>query len=349
MTTTSDMNWRTTTGRVSPLSLGIGISGTFIVIFLVLETWLGRWDALRADGNFSPFARVSTGVLRDVRLALVHCLLIGYLPAAFLLAMRNGRWTVLKLQKALQCTREECVGLAELVTLDKRWLLIMGVLGVSLAIVTPYVVPPVPIAPWSPSNWNPEIAWHRILGPPILVCLCWLGYAVVTVSMRLSRLAGKLQRVDLLDLSALAPFTRAGLTNSLLLIGALSISSLMLIETGFGATILLIGAPALVVAVLALVSPVRGVHKRIRQAKDVELQRINSAIATNPIATPNPETDQRRGELADLVAYRSLIENVPEWPFTTSTYARVTLYVFIPAVSWSLGIAAEEIVSRFLF
>lgn len=343
------MNWRNTFDRVSTVWLGIMISGSLIVIFLVLETAFGRWDALRADGNLSPFARVSTGVLRDIRLAIVHCLLIGYLPAAFLHAMRNGRRTVLKLQNALRCTREECVALAELVTLNGRWLLITGLLGLSLAIVNPYVVPPVPGAPWSPSSWNPEVAWHRILGPTILVFLCWLGYAVVTVSTRLSRLARKLHYIDLLDLSALAPFTRAGLTNSLLLIGALSIASLMLIETGFGATMLLIGGPALVVAVLALISPVRGVHRRIRQAKDAELQRINSAIATNPIASPGLDIDQRRGELADLVAYRSLIENVPEWPFTTSTYARLILYMFIPVVSWSVGIAAEEIVSRVLF
>ena len=342
------MNWRTTTDRVSPLWLGVVISGTLIVIFLVLQTVLGRWDALRADGNFGPFARVSTGVLRDTRLAIVHCLLIGYLPAALLHAMRNGQRTVLTLQGALNCTREECVALAEAVTLDGRWLLITGLLGFSLAIVNPYVAPPVPSAPWSLSNWNPEVAWHRILGPPILVCLCWLGYAVVTVSTRFSRLARELHHIDLLDLSALAPFTRVGLTNSLLLIGSLSVASLMLIETGFGATMLLIGGPALVVAVLALISPVRGVHRRIRQAKDAELKRLNGAIAEHPIAAQHLDADQRRGELADLVAYRNLIENVPEWPFTTSTYTRLILYMLIPVASWSLGLAAEEIVNRVL-
>jgi hypothetical protein len=53
--------------------------------------------------------------------------------------------------------------------------------------------------------------------------------------------------------------------------------------------------------------------------------------------------------MADIVAYRALVEDVPEWPFTTSTYARIFLYALIPLASWSIGIVAEEIVGRALF
>ena len=88
--------------RISPLWIGIGISGPLIVILLATETALGRWDGLLAEGEFNALARVSGGVLRDVRLAVVHCLLIGYLPAAFLHVMRNGRRTVLALRGALE-------------------------------------------------------------------------------------------------------------------------------------------------------------------------------------------------------------------------------------------------------
>ena len=38
-------------------------------------------------------------MLRDTRIAIVHCLVIGYLPAALLYAMRSARRTVLVLQK----------------------------------------------------------------------------------------------------------------------------------------------------------------------------------------------------------------------------------------------------------
>jgi hypothetical protein len=256
---------------------------------------------------------------------------------------------VLVLQDALSCTRKECESLAATVRLSTRGLIVTGLIGATLGFLTPYIALPIPEAPWSPSTWSVEVVWHRVLGPVILLCLCWLGYAVVTVSARLSRLARKLDRIDLLDLSALAPFTRLGLTNALLVIGGLSISSLMLLETGLGATALLIGGPTFAVAVLALLLPVRGVHQRIRQSKEEELRRVNDAISKQRSAFDSPDAGQRTGLLADLVAYRGLIEDVPEWPFTSSTYTRLFLYMLIPVVSWGLGILAEEIVGRAFF
>lgn len=343
------MTWRNTIDRLSPLWLGVAISGSLLVLFFSIETALGRWDGLRAAGDLHPFARVSTGILRDVRLAIVHCLLVGYLLAAFLYAMRNGRQAVLILQDALNCTREECLALAELVKLRPLWLVTSGIAGVLLALALPYLTPPVPNEPWNPSSWSPEVVWHRVLGPPMLVFLLWLWYAVVIVSTRFSRLATKLHSIDLLDLSSLAPFARVGLTNALLLIGALSIASLMLIESGLGFTIVLLGAPGTIVAVLAVVAPARGVHKRIRQSKNAELAQINKAIAETRNAFQDPGCDHSKGELADLIAYRGLIDEIPEWPFTTSTYARLVLYLLIPAVSWTLGVVFEEIVNRALF
>lgn len=335
--------------RISPLWIGIGISGSLIVILLATETALGRWDELLAGGEFDALARVSSGVLRDVRLAIVHCLVIGYLPAAFLHVMRNGRRTVLVLQGALDCTREECETLAASIRLSARGLVITGLIGFALAFASPYMVPPVQPTPWSPSAWTPEVAWHRILGPVIFVWQLWLVYAVVTVSVRMSRIAKKLSHIDLVDLAPLAPFTHLGHTNALLLIGLLSIWSLMMLETGFGQIMILIGGTTLVVTALALLSPVYGVHKRIHQSKEAELGWVNGEISKQRSAFQNSEAGRRSGEMADLVAYRSLVESVPEWPFTTSTYTRLILYLLIPVVSWSIGIVAEEIVGRALY
>lgn len=334
--------------RITPLWLGIGISGSLLIILLVIETVLGRWNVLQTGGEFDVLARASSGVLRDVRLAIVHCLVIGYLPAAFLHVVRSGRRTVLVLQGALDCTRDECKTLAASIRLSASGLVIFGLIGLLLSFAGPYMTLPVPLAPWNPSTWSPEVVWHRVLGPMTMMWAWWLGYAIVTVSVRMSRIAKKLSQIDLLDLSPLRPFTQQGLTNALLLIGALSIWSLMMLETGFRQMMWIIGGATLVGAVLALLSPVHGVHKRIVLSKEEELSKVTAKISKLRDSFQNSDVDRRGGEMADLVAYRGLVESVPEWPFTTSTYTRIILYALLPILTWSIGLFAEEIVGRIL-
>ena len=106
---------------ISPPWIGIGISGSLIVILLVTETALGRWDVLLTEGEFGALASFSNRVLRDIRLAIVLSLLMGYLPAAVLHVIRNGRRTVLVLQGALDCNREECEMLAASIRPQRAW------------------------------------------------------------------------------------------------------------------------------------------------------------------------------------------------------------------------------------
>lgn len=335
--------------RVSPLRLGIGISGSLVALLVISETVLGRWDLLLAGGDFDPLAREATGVLRDVRIAVVHCLLVGYLPAALLYVLQHGKRTVARLQGALNCTREECDRLARSIRLSRRGLLIATVVGTALAFLPPHFVEPVPEAPWDPQNWNAEIAWHRILGPLMGIGLAWLMYAIVVVSLRMSRIAQKLSKIDLLDLSSLSPFAQQGLTHALLLIGTLSISALMMLESGFVTLMTFIGSGTLVVAVLALLAPVRGVQRRVAEAKQAELDWAAAEITRlrDGLATADP--NRRSGDLADIVAYRNLVAGVSEWPFTGTTYARLFVYALIPLASWGLGVVAEEVIGRLLF
>ena len=151
--------------RVSPLKLGLAISGILITGLLVSETLLDRWAALLQEGPLDPFARRPGGVLRDRRLAVVHCLLAGYLPAAFLYVLRSGRKTVFALQDALACTKEECNEMANSIRFSRRGLFVAGMIGVAITFVTPYLVRPVPESIWNPAYWGAEVAWHRVLGP----------------------------------------------------------------------------------------------------------------------------------------------------------------------------------------
>lgn len=335
--------------RIYPLWLGVGISCSLVLLMFLIETVTGRWSGLFIGGEFDPLARVQGGMLRDIRIAIVHCLLMGYLPAALLCAMRSGRRTVLVLQKVLACTPEECEKLAVTVRLSKHSMVVIGLLAFIVALVTPYIIPPVPLTPWNPATWSPEVAWHRILGPLTMVWAWWLAYAIISVSVRMSRIAKSLVTIDLLDLSPLAPFTQQGLTNALLLIGSLSIWSLMMIETGFGQLMLVIGGATLAGTALALLAPVYGVHQRILQSKEQALSWVNAELTAEQATFLAPQADQESGRMADLVAYRSMVQSVSDWPFTLSTYARVALYVLLPIVTWGAGLVAEEILGRVFF
>jgi hypothetical protein len=340
------MRNRAITQDISPLWLGIGISGSLLLIMFVIETVLGRWSGFLVGGEFDPLAKVSQGMLRDLRIAIVLCLVIGYLPAAFLSVLRNGRRTVLVLRATLDCTLEECETLSASVKLSTRGLVITGLAGFLISLATPYLTPPVPEALWNPSTWSPEVAWHRILGPLTMVWAWWLAYAIITVSIRMSRIAKEMCRIDLLDLSPLAPFTQLGLTNALLLIGSLSIWSLMMIETGFGQMMFIIGGATLAGTAFALLAPVHGVHKRICRSKERELGWVNGEISEQQTSFHDTSADHPGGRMADLVAYRGMIDDVSEWPFTISTYSRIFIYVLLPIATWGIGLVAEQMMGR---
>ena len=108
------------------------------------------------------------------------------------------------------------------------------------------------------------------------------------------------------------------------------------------------GGVTFVVAVMALLGPVVGVHKQIRKSKESAMAWANGELSKKLSAFQNPDVSLTKGEVADLVTYQGLVERVPEWPFTLSTYARFVLYLLIPLLFWGIGIVAEEVVQRAL-
>jgi hypothetical protein len=90
------------------------------------------------------------------------------------------------------------------------------------------------------------------------------------------------------------------------------------------------------------------VHTRIRHSKDKELGRVNTEIAKHWKSFQHHDGNSSSGDMADLIAYRGLIESVPEWPFTSSTYTRLFLYALLPVATWGIGFFAEELVGRLI-
>ncbi len=333
----------------SPLRLGLTISGILLLALFVSETVLDRWPGIAQASQDGALARQTEGILRDLRIAIVHCLLAGYLPAAFVAVLSNGRRTVLELQEALDCTPEECGVLADSIRFSSAGLATAAVVGLIGAFTAPYIVTPVPEAPWSPASWSSEVAWHRTLGPWVGAWGAMLVYAIVAVSRRMSRLAIELKSINLFDLTPLLPFTQQGLGNALLLMGYVAISGLMLLtETGFGLISLVVGIVILAVAGIALVLPLRGVHRRITEAKETELEWVDDKLREQR-GVLKSGADRTSGDLSDLAAYRDLVCAVRDWPINTSSYVRFALYLLIPVISWAAAALVERFVDALVF
>ena len=96
----------------------------------------------------------------------------------------------------------------------------------------------------------------------------------------------------------------------------------------------------------ALLAPVYGVHKRISRSKERELGWVNGEISELQASFHGSSAGHPGGRMADPVAYRGMIEDVPEWPFTINTYSRILLYVLLPIATWGIGLVAEHIIGR---
>jgi hypothetical protein len=225
---------------------------------------------------------------------------------------------------------------------------VAALVGLLLAFGTPYLAPPVPDDLWNPATWSAEVVWHRVLGPLVGVGSVALAYAIIVVSRRMSRLAADLESIDLFDLRPLYPFTQLGLANALLLMGFVAIAGLMVLtETGFGLLGVLVGTAIFTAAGLAAALPMRGVHRRITQAKTAELEWVEAKLREQRDVLKKG-ADRTSGDLSDLSAYRDLVRSVRDWPISTSSYVRFALYLLIPVVSWAAAAVVERLVDALL-
>ena len=154
---------------------------------------------------------------------------------------------------------------------------------------------------------------------------------------RFSRLADSVATVDLFDHAALEPFARRALRNVSLWMLLTAWMALNFAGPGWAIPSLLVpGIVALVgFAVTAFLLPLRGPHRRLRDAKRAELQRVRAAIQTaRDRVLDAPATDATGGRLADLIAYETRVANASEWPIAAPTVARFALYLALGLGSW---------------
>jgi len=305
------------------------ILGLVIIVILLFGLLLHEYLLDNLTVIFEP----GSSRQDDFRIAVIHCLLAGYLPAAYFYLIRGTRNNIDELEKVL-----EPINVLTPINIGKRPLIFWGLVGMMGAVFTTYLTAS---SFWDPSNWNPEVWWHRGLG---LFAGFWIGcfiFAVLDSSERVSRLADRIKKVNLLDLSPLSPFVNQGLLTILLMIGFVSIYSLFLLEPGQWPAVVILVSLTIPLALFGLLLPVRGVHRLIHEAKQGELQWTRERIRQSRELLHSVPPEESSGRMGDLEAYLRLIEDVPEWPFQSSTVVRVVFYLLIPIASWFGGLLIE--------
>ncbi len=169
----------------------------------------------------------------------------------------------------------------------------------------------------------------------------WAGLSLIYLSISLGRALGELSReplvVDVFDTTNLLPFGNIALASALAPVGIVGI-----LLFGLGSpsswlswTVLLLAASA---SIVALLFPLRGIHRQMSDAKEAVLADINGKIAgvydhmnrnsddTSAIASLNQRTNT-------LVPLRKTVQEMTTWPFAdTVAFGRAVLIASAPLI-----------------
>ena len=307
----------------NPASIGIGAA------IILLSTFLFARFFIDDPGT-------TTG---DFRLSLIHILLTAFVPSAYVYLVSVTKEVALALEPVFGHEAENQRVLSEVGKYIWWKLLLAALVGVLVNLYATTVTT-VGSDPWVWQEQNFDARWMRILGPMFCGWMGCLFYVLVTESSRLSSLSNSIDSIDLLDLQPYKPLIRQGLTNVLLVVGIASIVSLFLLEPGFGTLLIQLSILFAIFASIGLMLPLSGIRRKIKLAKQRELNWCNEALksARNQIKS---DSENNQG-ITEVIAYKSLIESIRNWPFDSPTLARFALYLLIPLGSTFGGAFVEK-------
>jgi hypothetical protein len=129
-------------------------------------------------------------------------------------------------------------------------------------------------------------------------------------------------------------------------IGMVSVMSLLGVESRYGPVLVGFWIMFIMLAWIGMMLPLRGIRKKIRVAKDQELDWCRQSLRVSRDALKSGAGKQQ--SIAEIMAYRTMIENIRNWPFDNPTLVRFTLYLLIPLGSWLGGAFVERGLDFFL-
>jgi hypothetical protein len=328
-------------------SVGLGVATASLLILLRVA-----WEAAFGDLDSFSAARFAPWNEAGAWTSLVIAVLTGFVVGAGIHVRRATLRDVEALAPLLDCSTQEHAGFTRsILHSDPRptWLATLAGVLVGLLVITeregslPFLL--------SNQYSHHGYLWGLLANALLFAILGREAYETFKISRVFTRIEARIKTIDLLDLRPLVPFARRGLRSAFFWLAGSSIASLIFLGQGFQWATALVLAGTLTLGTLALLLPVRGVHRRIRAAKQAELTRVRDAIRGDRdllLRQPGDAASPAAPRLPALLAYESRIAEVNTWPFDTPTLARFGLLMAVAVGSWLGGAVVERALGLFL-
>jgi hypothetical protein len=176
----------------------------------------------------------------------------------------------------------------------------------------------------------------------------WAALSLVACTLRRARALGELSRqpleVDVFDTTPLLPLGNIALATALAPAGII-----IILLFGFGRpsgplgwTVLLLATSA---SILALILPLRGIHRQMSGAKQAALSRLNARIRevyqeaeAGSGSADQAEASRLNNRVSALIALRRTVGEMTTWPFRdTLAFGRAVLIASAPLIYTATG------------
>ncbi|MDJ0793838.1 MAG: hypothetical protein QNI98_06280 [Woeseiaceae bacterium] len=310
----------------NPVSIGIAFTAILLILFLSGRTFFDT------AGNSAP---------DDLRIAITQILIMVYSGTAYAYVLMAARKSTHALSPVAQ-DLPDWPAIVDRAGKHPWWILLL--IGAANYLVIGVVVTNAttvePENPWAWQTWGYDVFWHRLTTVFFVWWMACFSYVTIVESIRLSRLSDKIRSLDILDMRPYQPLIRQGLTNALLVLGMVSVLSLLAVESRYYLALVSFWIMFTVLAWIGMMLPLRGIRKKIKATRNQELDWCRQQMVISRDALKSGGSAKQ--SIAEIMAYRTLIENTGNWPFDSLTLVRFALYLLIPLGSWLGGAVVER-------
>lgn len=197
-----------------------------------------------------------------------------------------------------------------------------------------------------PASMQVAAVWFFAVTPFAFSLIAKYLYLTIDEGRLWSRLRREAAAPEIFDPTHLRPVTKAAMRGAFTWIIGATIGSLFFLSSGIDRSVLLpFFAGIGVVAVLNLIVPLIGWHRKIIAEKERQLSEARQVIKRCwARLKAADEDDVALAKMGGLLALEARIQAAREWPIDFSTVGRLAFYLAIPLVSWIGGALMERAV-----